>query len=63
MTTPGPTLADAKGKKKIRMLRERSAHINEQIAELRSKQRLIWWEIMQIRAGALVAWVKRGIRQ
>jgi len=58
MTTPGPTLADAKGKKKLRMLKERSAHINEQIAELLGKKLLIWWEIMQLRVGALVAWVR-----
>jgi hypothetical protein len=56
-------VGDAKGPRRLRKLRERSGVINEQIAELRSKQWLIWWEIMQIRAGALVAWVKRGIRQ
>jgi len=52
-------IGDAKGNRRIRKLRERSGVINEQIAELRSKQRLIWWEILQLRAGALVSWVKR----
>lgn len=56
-------IGDTTGKRRLRKLKERSGVINEQIAELRSKQWLIWWEIMQIRAGALVAWVKRGIRQ
>jgi hypothetical protein len=61
MTTPGPTLADAKGKKKLWMLRQRSAHINEQIAELLGKKLLIWWEILQIWTGDLVARVKRVV--
>ncbi|MFA6364252.1 hypothetical protein [Methanoregula sp.] len=55
--------ADAKGPRRLRKLKERSGVITEQIAELRSKRRLIWWEILQIRAGALIAWVKRGVCQ
>jgi hypothetical protein len=55
--------ADTKGPRRLRKLKERSGVITEQIAELRSKQRLIWWEIVQIRAGALVAWVKGGVCQ
>jgi len=53
----GPTLADATGERRLRKLKERSGVINEQIAELKSKRRLIWWEIVQIRAGALVDWI------
>jgi hypothetical protein len=53
--------ADAKGPRRLRKLKERSDVITEQIAELRSKQRLIWWEIMQLRAGVLVAWVRKVI--
>lgn len=49
--------ADAKGPRRLRKLKERSVVITEQIAELKSKQRLIWWEIVQIRAGALVDWI------
>ena len=55
--------ADARGPRRLRKLKERSGVITEQIAELRSKQRLIWWEIVQIRVGALVAWVKCNIKR
>ena len=51
--------ADDKGPRRLRKLKERSGVINEQIAELRSKQRLIWWEIVQIRTGDLIAWVRK----
>jgi hypothetical protein len=55
-------VGDTKGPRRLRKLKERSGVITEQIAELRSKQRLIWWEIVQLWAGALVDWVRKHIR-
>ncbi len=58
----GPTLADAKGEKKIRMLKERSALINAQVLQLLDKKMLIWWHILQLRGEALVAWLRGNER-
>ena len=57
-----PTLAGAKGKRKLRMLRERSALINAQVLQLADKKLLIWWQILQMRGEALVEWVRKWRR-
>ena len=45
----GPTLADKRGSERLRWLRERSRHIDNQIAELQDKKEIIEHEIQQIR--------------
>jgi len=54
----GPTLADAKGKRRLRKLKERIGIINHHIAELRSKRRLIRWEIFTLRLEIAIAWIR-----
>lgn len=46
----GPTLADSTGSRRIRKLQKRCQHINEQIAELKEKRKLMRCEAWQIRS-------------
>jgi hypothetical protein len=52
MNLQGPTLADATGTRRIRKLKERAGHIDEQIAELQDKKGIIVHEIQQLKSGA-----------
>lgn len=47
----GPTLSDLKGVKRIRKLKERIAHVDEQIAELHDKKEIMQHEIREIEKG------------
>jgi hypothetical protein len=59
----GPTLADSTGPHRVRKLQDRCRHINEQIAELKEKRRLMQCEAWQIRAeGAGNAFVRMFCR-
>jgi len=53
----GPTLADAKGKRRLRKLLDREQVLTEQIAEMRMKRGLIRWEILQARVQGVVDWL------
>ena len=48
-SSQGPTLADKRGSERLHWLRERSRHIDNQIAELQDKKEIIEHEIQQIR--------------
>nr|WP_321349772.1 hypothetical protein [uncultured Methanoregula sp.] len=47
--TPGPTLADASGNRRVRKLEERIRHIDDQIAELTEKREIMQGELGQHR--------------
>ena len=47
---PGPTTADAKGAKRLRMLQERCGIIDQQIAELQDRKDLMQHEIQELGA-------------
>lgn len=60
----GPTLADTKGRRRIQKLDERCRHVDEQIAELKDKKRLMqceaWCERAQLTRNPLwrlVCWI------
>jgi len=46
-----PTLAGCKGERRLRKLKERVAHIDEQIAELQDKKGIMEHEIRQLKDG------------
>jgi hypothetical protein len=43
-----PTMAGCKGERRLRKLRERVAHIDEQIAELQDKKGIMQGEIAEL---------------
>lgn len=48
-SAPGPTTSDAKGARRLRMLRDRCQVIDEQVAELQDRKGIIEHEIGELK--------------